>query len=244
METDAAFAAAAALVAMAFAATTHERWLDRRDRHLLAWTVALLLFAAAAAALWAGASFGWDGPTFRLFFALGAVANVPVLALGSIYLSFPRALADRIAMTTCCLVAYGCGVVMASPLTNPVPADALPRGADVFGAGPRIAAAVSSSAAAVVIVVLSVRSIWRAARIGDRRRVGANAAILLGTVILSTGGLFNSLASEMTAFALSLLVGVSALFVGFLVASSRVHGGARDAVTRRLDDWLVPFDAS
>ena len=51
-------AVAASLVALAFALLTLERWLSRRRPYDLAWTVALGLFALAAAALAAGAQAG------------------------------------------------------------------------------------------------------------------------------------------------------------------------------------------
>src|SRR4029450_9982694 len=84
--TTTALAATATLLAGAFAAATFERWLERRRRHELAWSVALTFFAAGALSLWAGAALGWDGPTFRLFYLFGAIVNVPTLALGTVYL--------------------------------------------------------------------------------------------------------------------------------------------------------------
>ena len=47
-----------------------------------------------------------------------------------------------------------------------------------------------------------------------------NAVIALGTAILSMSGLLNSALGQMEAFAVTLTVGVSVLFTGFLVASS------------------------
>jgi len=81
-----ALAAGAALVALAFALSTYERWSGRRRPHDLAWTVALALFAAASACLWLGAADGWNGAVFRLFYLFGAIADVPFLALGTVYL--------------------------------------------------------------------------------------------------------------------------------------------------------------
>ena len=86
MRIQSALAAAAGLVALAFALSTLERWLDRRKRHELAWTIALAMFTVGAGALWLGASDGWSGATFRVFYLFGAILNVPFLALGTIYL--------------------------------------------------------------------------------------------------------------------------------------------------------------
>ena len=56
--TQSALAAAAALVALAFALSTFERWLERRRRHELAWAVSLAMFADGSAAVWYGAAAG------------------------------------------------------------------------------------------------------------------------------------------------------------------------------------------
>src|SRR5437868_12225172 len=97
MSTHLALAAAASLLALAFAMCTLERWLDRRKPHEAAWTVALFLFAAASTSLWAGAAFGWNGLWFRLFYLFGAIVNVPYLALGTVYLLAERQVAQRVA---------------------------------------------------------------------------------------------------------------------------------------------------
>src|SRR5688500_20207433 len=95
MSSHLALAAAATLLALAFALCTLERWLDRRKSHEAAWTAALFLFSAASAALWAGAAFGWKGRWFRLFYLFGAIGNVPYLAVGTVYLRPDRRLAPR-----------------------------------------------------------------------------------------------------------------------------------------------------
>src|SRR3954452_15900148 len=87
MNVQTAAAVGAALVALAFSMATFERWLGRHRRHELAWSVSLLMFALASAALAAGAGTGWNGPLFRSFYFFGAIANVPFLALGTIYCS-------------------------------------------------------------------------------------------------------------------------------------------------------------
>src|SRR5438034_2676661 len=70
-----ALAAGASLVACAFALSTFERWLERRRRHELVWSVALALFAVGAAFLWVGASTGWTVPVFRGFYLFGALVD-------------------------------------------------------------------------------------------------------------------------------------------------------------------------
>ena len=81
-----ALAAAATLVALAFAANTLDRWLRRRRPHEAAWSVALALFALGSGALWWAEADGWNLAAFRVFYLAGAVLNVPWLALGTVYL--------------------------------------------------------------------------------------------------------------------------------------------------------------
>ncbi|MED5220966.1 MAG: hypothetical protein VYD11_04965 [Actinomycetota bacterium] len=236
MSTQSPVAAAAMLVSLALAATILERWIDRRRPQDLAWATSLGLFAAGAGALWWGASTGWSPVSFRAFYAFGAVLNVPILALGTIYLLADRRVADRITVVTVLACTFAAGVVMAAPLTGPLAdqlasgsltSDELPQGSAVFGAGPRVAAAVASSVGALVVIVGSTWSMIRLRRIGGpvaRRGATGNGLIVAGALVLSWGGLLNSILDEMTGFAVSLLVGISLIFAGTLTAT-----GARQA---------------
>ena len=226
--TQSALAAAATLVALAFALSTFERWLERRRRHELAWAVSLAMFAAGSAALWYGAAAGWDEVTFRLFYLFGAVLNVPFLALGTVYLLGGVRRADRWAVVVTLGSAFAAGVLAVAPLDGPIPADRLPQGSDVFGPLPRILAALASGVGATVVLAGAVWSAWRLWR--DRRSgpserpaarlAGANVLIAAGTLVLGAGGLFNSVLDEMEAFAMTLLVGIVLLFAGFLIATT------------------------
>ena len=223
-----ALAAAATLVSLAFAATVFERWLDRRRPQDLAWATSLGLFAAGAASLWWGASAGWSPGPFRAVYAFGAVLNVPILALGTGYLLVDRRRADRIAQLTVVASAVAAGVVLAAPIEPSFAPNVLPQGSDVFGAGPRVVAAVASSVGALVVIL---GSLWSMVRLfgssAPKARTGAvgNGLIVLGVLVLSVGGLLNSVFDEMTGFAVSLLVGISLIFAGALVATGSRKGG-------------------
>ncbi len=240
-----ALAAAAALLALALAMSTYERWLAARRPHELAWTVSLAMFFVGAAALWFGAANGWDEAAFRVFYLFGAVINVPFLALGTLYLLGDRRRADRWAAAVALASAFAAGVVLETPLRAPVPADRLPQGSEVFGVLPRVLAAVASGVGATVVLGGAVWSAWRfwrrrqamapaAARAGPSpvpagRLAGANLLIAAGTLVLGAGGLFNSVLDAMEAFALTLLVGIGLIFTGFLVATSAPRARAARA---------------
>lgn len=210
-----ALAAGSTLVAVAFACSLFERWLVRRRPHELAWAAALALFALGALAMWAGGVFGWRGWDFRAFYLLGAVVNVPFLALGTIELLAPRR-APTIRLGVIVLAAFAAGVVLVAPFTAPVHGSSLPQGSHVFGPPPRILAAVCSAGGALVVFAGAAWSVLRT----PRRVALGNGLIALGTAILAASGVLNSALGEMQAFSVTLLAGVSVLFAGFLVASA------------------------
>ncbi len=214
---DTALAAAAALVSLAFAMSTYERWLAGRRRHALAWSIGLSMFCLGAGTLAAGAALGWNGITFRLFYLFGAITNVPFLALGTVYLLGGQKRGDRVAVVVAVFCAFSAGVLAVAPFTAPVPATELAQGSDVFGPLPRVLAAVASGAGALVVLAGAV---WSAARVRTSRLVVANVTIAAGVLVSGASGLLNSVLDEMTGFSVTLLVGITLLFVGFLLATT------------------------
>ena len=224
-----ALASGATVIAFAFAGATFERWLRRRRRHELAWSIALALFTCGALSLWAGAAVGWDGVTFRLFYLFGAIVNVPFLALGTVYLLGGRRRGDSWAIAVALACAFAAGVLAVAPLTAPIEPGTLPRGSEVLGPLPRVLAAVASGVGATVVFVGAA---WSAARLlarragpgglpaGSRGLAAGNLLIAAGTAMLSASGLLNSVLGEMQGFAVTLAVGITVLFAGFLVVTT------------------------
>ena len=230
MTKEAALAAAATLVAAAFTLSTFDRWLAHRRRHEAAWSVALAMFTIASASLWLAAAVGWTDPTFRVFYLFGAILNVPWLALGTIELLGGVRWGRPSVAVVGLLSAFAAGVMAVAPFEGPVPADELPKGSDVLAPLPRILAAVCSGGAALIIIAGALWSAWRLLRGRRRGAAGAsadpgrlalgNVIIALGTLILSASGTLNARLGAETAFAVTLVAGVSVLFIGFLVATS------------------------
>jgi hypothetical protein len=108
----------------------------------------------------------------------------------------------------------------------------MPTGKDVFGVAPRVLAAVGSGLAALVIIAGALWSAWRVWRgrtpslgaqrhvAAPRRLVAGNLLIAIGTIILSASGTLAGRLGKDRAFAITLLVGICVLFVGFLVAAA------------------------
>ncbi|MEO5724824.1 MAG: hypothetical protein ABIQ39_04130 [Ilumatobacteraceae bacterium] len=233
---NAALAAGATLVAVAFALSTLDRWSRRKRPNELAWSISLLMFAAGALALWWAEARGWSLGSFRVFFVAGAVLNVPWLALGTVYLLAGRALGDRVRSWLIALSGLSVGIVLFAPTRTPVSGHELPTGKDVFGVAPRVLAAVGSGVAAVVIVAGALWSVYRLLRhrppaaagvrrtaIPPRRLVTGNLLIAAGTLILSASGTLAGRLGKDRSFAITLLIGIVVLFAGFLVASTPVR---------------------
>jgi hypothetical protein len=230
---NAALAAGATLVAAAFAISTFDRWLRRRAPHDGAWSVSLALFAIGSFALWWAESRGWSMASFRVFYAAGAILNVPWLALGTVYLLAGQRIGNRVRTSLILLSGMAFGIVLVAPADAISDPTEMPKGSELFGAAPRIFAAVGSGVAALVIIGGAIWSIARVARRrvpamagrvrridNPRRHAVANGLIALGTVVLSMSGTLAGRLGEDTAFAVTLLTGVVVLFGGFLTASA------------------------
>ena len=215
----------AVAVSSVFAQSMLVRYTSGHQPQHRAWAIALAMFALASVALATGTATGWDNGTFRVFYLLGAVVNVPWLAMGTVYLLARPEVARRVHW----------GLVLVQRLRrrgaaqllrwSRCTARAIPVGKDVFGALPRILAGVGSGVAAVVIVAGALVSAWRFPRdpeLPDHGRLaGANGLIALGTLVLSSGGLVQGAVGHDEAFALSLAVGITIVYCGFVLASGR-----------------------
>ncbi|MCP3913463.1 MAG: hypothetical protein GY713_21250 [Actinomycetia bacterium] len=246
--TTVALAAGTTLMATAFFLSILDRWLDRGRAHEGAWAGSLALFTLGALSLWGGAAFGWDTAWFRSFYLTGAILNVPFLALGTLLLLRPGPTTHRVGQVLVVLGAFATGVMVTAPMSGTIDPDILPQGSDVFGVLPRLMAAVASGGGALVVFGGAA---WSAAALVRRGRRSAqvepvpthprpaaagNVLIALGTVVLSTSGALNSVLGEMDAFAVTLTLGITILFAGFLVSTS---GSTRPlGVSRRLMDLI------
>jgi hypothetical protein len=218
-------------VAMAFVATAVStlfaqamlvRFTRTRAPQYGAWAAALAMFALASVALVSGVSTGWDRGTFRFFYLFGAVLDVPWLALGTVYLLTSPRFARATRSFLLVFSGFAAGVLLSAPM-DPIDGTTIPVGKDVFGALPRVLAAVGSGVAATVIIVGAVVSAVRFARDrtpGHGRLAGGNALIAVGTVVLASGGLVQGVVGHDEAFTLSLAAGISVIYAGFLVAGS------------------------
>lgn len=228
----------ATAVATVFAQGTLARWSRSRRPHLRAWTVALAMFALASAALATGVATGWDGFVYRSFFVFGAVLNVPWLALGSVYLLAGTTAGRGAEWGLVLFTGIALGAVATAPISG-LPLDqSIPVGEEVFDSAlPRVLAAIGSGLGALVVVGGAFWSAVRALRPPRHRAEGrlavANGLIAAGTLVLSGGGLLQGFLGDDEAFAVTLAVGISVIYVGFVVATDRTSSASSRNARRR-----------
>jgi hypothetical protein len=192
------------------------------------------LFFVAAMSLWWAEARGWSTASFRMFFAFGAVVNVPWLGLGTVYLLGGRRAGDVTMRSLLVFTGFALGVVLTAPIHGVIDPHVMPTGKEHFDALPRVLAAVGSAVPAVVIFAGAAWSAWRVLRgatpavtasatrsvFSPRRLALGNVLIALGAAILSASGTFSGRLGADRSFAITLALGIAVLFAGFLVASN------------------------
>jgi hypothetical protein len=213
----------AAAISLVFAGVLLWRYLNRRRPHEGLWTIALLMYSAASAAMFVGVFRGWTGATFRTYWVLGAVLNVPYLAQGELYL-----LIRRRAYTHLILVLLAVGTAFAVWKVWPAPvhaaalANRLPLGKEVFGthAAPY---RISQLYAFPAYFLLLGGLVWAAAQMKGRPELRARTAgtmgIALGATVVAVGSGIGAGFHLVPLFSASLAVGIAVMFWGFLRAS-------------------------
>jgi hypothetical protein len=202
-------------VSGAFAVAVALRYLRKRRPSHLAWAVGLLLFAVAAFNGYLARSGGATDLEYRLFYLFGAIANVAWLALGTVFIVAPRygrvALASVLALTVVAVYA-----VFSTPVDLAVAIDTGRGFPD--GSLPRILAGIGSGLGSLVLIGGALWSAWFFLRRRDQgRRALANVIIAAGVFIAAAGGTV-AFTGASGILELTNLIGVSVMFVGFLLA--------------------------
>jgi hypothetical protein len=218
-----AFPLAAAIVAVLFAAALARDFARRRRSYQAIWAAAMLMYAVASLAVTLGAANGWTSAEFRVYWALGAVLNVPFLAQGELDLLIHRpGVRWALYVLLAFIAAYTIAVVRTADVDAAALSTALPSGKEVFGDG-SAAHRLPQLVAIPAYAVLLAGTIWSAWRMRGRRelrdRFWGTLLIAAGaTVIAGFGSAFAAL-GHLAPFSIALLVGIAAMFAGFLRAT-------------------------
>ena len=215
----------ATVVSAVFAATLWRQYRRKPRAYLLAWAVALAIYAVAALTEVIGAASGWNSVLYRLYYFFGGITVVGVLALGTIYLLAPRF--GRVALwLLLVLAAIGLAGIVGASLqpglldTHQVPsADTIRLEHGSFNVIAILMAAVLNIIGSVILIggaLWSAYGVWR--RGGAQSRLVANILIAGGAFIVAGASTLFRVFHVYELFYVGQAIGVLVMFGGFLAA--------------------------
>ena len=215
----------AAAVSLLFTLMVFDQFLRRRKTYQIVWTIGLFLFTVAAFAQFLGSANGWrtDPNYYRVWYICGAMGTSSFLGMGTVFLIASR----RVAVLT--LVGLSVAFVAAAVLvfTAPVDVMALPTisteevKGTAFPAYIRLLTPFFNIFGAGFLAFGAAQSAWVFWRKRIKLyRVVSNGFIFAGALTASAAGTIERflLANGSDAFSLATLLGVTLIFVGFLVS--------------------------
>ena len=217
------FPLAAAVVATAFAIALGRRFVRRRRSYEALWAAALFMYAGASLAVAFGTASGWTAGSFRVYWILGAVLNVPFLAQGELDLLIrSRAVRWALYVLLAFVAAYTIAVVRTAEIHSAALAEDLPSGKEVFGDG-SAAHRLPQLIAIPAYLILVGGALWSAWRMRGRPelrdRFWGTLIIALGATVIAVFGSFFAAHGYLVPFSVALLVGIIAMFLGFARAA-------------------------
>jgi hypothetical protein len=246
------FAATAAVVALACAAVTGVGAVKRPKPELVAWTIAFVLFAVAAAAEVVGSAAGWSPLLVRTYYLAGAVLVVGILALGELYLLFPGRMPAFVPGITLLAAAIAATTVWSAPINE---ANLSSEGWGALERGPLLVALAASINAGGTLILAggAIFSAWKL-REHEASRPRAIGCILiaLGTLLVAAGGTLTRLGNRDYLY-LAMALGIVVIFSGVMLTRARpvpgtlLEGESRttltDAAVRRMRLIALPAAA-
>ena len=204
-----------AVVSAVFGAAVALRYIRSRRTALLAWAIGLAMFAVAALAGGLAHSGEATATEYRLFYLFGAIVNVAWLALGTVTLVAPRFARAAWAIVAV-LTVVSAYAVFTTDVNLRVALDTGKGFPD--GSAPRLLAGIGSGIGALVLIAGALWSAWIfLRRRNNGRRALANVIIAVGVFIAAAGGTA-AFTGASGILELTNLIGVSVMFVGFLLA--------------------------
>jgi hypothetical protein len=213
----------AAAVALIFAALLVRQWASRRRPFQLAWTVALLMYAGGSLALFLGVLDSWSPAEYRAYWLLGAILNVPYLALGEVYLLVrDRRVGNSLLLVLLFLTGFAFNRVRTAGLDVSALTVDLPLGKDVFALD-TLPYRLSQLYAYPAYVFLLLGCAWSIARMRGkpelRDRLWGTVGIAAGATIVAIGSGIGAGLDVVPLFSIGLAAGIAVMFWGFLRAS-------------------------
>jgi hypothetical protein len=213
----------AALVALAFTGLLLKQYASRRRAYQLVWSAALLMYAGGSLALFLGVLDGWSPAEYRAYWLLGAVLNVPYLALGEVYLlARDRRVGNALLLVLLFLTAFAFNRIRTAGLDVSALAKDLPLGKDVFANDtlPYRLSQLYAYPAYLFLLLGCAWSIWRMRGKPELRdRELGTIGIAAGATVVAIGSGVGAGLNVVPLFSIGLAAGIAIMFWGFLRAS-------------------------
>jgi len=215
----------ATAISAVFAATLWRQYRRKPRAYLVAWSIALAVYAVAALTEVIGAAGGWNPLLYRIYYYFGAITVVGVLALGTIYLLAPRfaraALGLLVVLATIGLVGIiGANLQTGLLDTHQVPsADTIRLETGAFNLLAILMAALINIVGSIILIggaLWSAYGAWRKG--GAQSRLVANILIAAGAFIVAGASTLTRLFHVYELFYVGQAIGVLVMFGGFLAA--------------------------
>lgn len=215
----------ATIVSGIFGLLVLDQFLSRRKTYQIIWTIGLFFFSVAAFAQYLGSANGWQTNTnyYRLWYIGGAIATSAFLGMGTIFLIAPR----KVALITLAGLITAFVVAAILVFTAPIDLSGLPVSSseEVKGTGfpgyVRIITPFFNIFGAGFLAFGALQSAWVFWRKRIKLyRVISNCFICGGAFAASAAGTISrfKIADGAAAFSLATLLGVTLIFVGFLIS--------------------------
>ena len=213
----------AATVAFVFGASLARSWAARRRPYLAVWAIAMLMYAAASFALFLGVVDGWSATEYRAYWLLGAVLNVPYLALGEVYLLVKdRRVGNACLLVLLFLTGFASNRVRTAGLDLSALGKDLPLGKDVFALD-ALPYRLSQLYAYPAYLFLLGGCVWSIAKIRGkpelRDRLMGTVGIAVGATVVAIGSGVGAGLNVVPVFSFGLAGGIAVMFWGFVRAS-------------------------
>jgi hypothetical protein len=226
-------ATVAAVVSAAFALVVFERFRRSRRPAFAAWTLGLLIFAAAASFQSAGEHAGFSPAIFRAFYLFGGVLGVIWLSMGTLFLLAPR----RAAWTASAVLAAVSAILAVDAAVVPVNTGLLGTPAGVLGTAVQGGSPLQVGAVILNILgtlILVGGSGWSAYRLfrdhAGADRVVCNVLLTAGAVTIAAGFSAAKIAGAgLDTLGVYEAIGITVMFAGFLSLGRLGRRGRRSA---------------
>ncbi len=220
-------------VAVAFSLSLFQRYRVKRSQQLLWWSIGVACYGSGTLVETLITLFGNSVFLTKAWYITGAVLGGYPLAQGSLYLSYPRKLANRLTAISLPVVILSAVLVMISPVILANLEPQRPTGAVLAWRWVRLVTPFINTYAAFFLIGGAAMSAWRYRRQGGSgNRVVGNSLIAFGALLPGIGGSFAKAGM------------VEALYVGECIGLILIWIGERTCSTSRSTALMGVEDTS